>query len=66
MRGSLAEGRVVGFHLTDEGQLVGAAVHGQSADVVEELKTLLRDRPVIDDPTRLTDENVRPTEAVGA
>jgi 3-phenylpropionate/trans-cinnamate dioxygenase ferredoxin reductase subunit len=66
MRGSLAEGRVVGFHLTDEGQLVGAVVHGQSADVVEELKTLLRDRPVIDDPTRLTDENVRPTEAVGA
>jgi 3-phenylpropionate/trans-cinnamate dioxygenase ferredoxin reductase subunit len=66
VRGSLADGRVVGFHLTDEGQLVGAVVHGESADVVEELKTLVRERPVIDDPARLTDENVRPAEAVGA
>jgi len=66
VRGSLANGRVLGFHLTDEGQLVGAVVHGESADVVEELKTLVRERPVIDDPARLTDENVRPAEAVGA
>jgi 3-phenylpropionate/trans-cinnamate dioxygenase ferredoxin reductase subunit len=66
VRGSLADGRVVGFHLTGEGQLVGAIVHGESADVVEELKTVIRERPVIDDPTRLTDENMRPAEAVGA
>jgi 3-phenylpropionate/trans-cinnamate dioxygenase ferredoxin reductase subunit len=66
LRGSLADGRAVGFHLTGEGELVGAVVHGESADVVEELKTLIRDRPVIDDPTRLTDENMRPAEAVGA
>jgi NADPH-dependent 2,4-dienoyl-CoA reductase/sulfur reductase-like enzyme len=66
VRGSLADGRLVGFHLTDDGQLVGAVVHGESADVVEELKTLVRERPVIDDPARLTDENVRPAEAVGA
>jgi 3-phenylpropionate/trans-cinnamate dioxygenase ferredoxin reductase subunit len=66
VRGSLAEGRVLGFHLTDEGQLVGAVVHGESADVVEELKTLVREGPVIDDPARLTDENIRPAEAVGA
>ncbi|HEY7196073.1 MAG TPA: FAD/NAD(P)-binding oxidoreductase, partial [Gaiellaceae bacterium] len=65
-RGSLADGRFVGFHLTDKGELVGAVVHGESADVVEELKTLVRERPVIDDPARLTDENVRPAEAVGA
>jgi NADPH-dependent 2,4-dienoyl-CoA reductase/sulfur reductase-like enzyme len=66
VRGSLAEGRAVGFQLTDEGQLVGAVVHGESADVVEELKSLVRDRPVIDDATRLSDENLRPAEAVGA
>jgi len=66
VRGSLADGRAVGYHLTDEGKLVGAVVHGESADVVEELKTVVRERPVIDDPTRLTDENMRPAEAVGA
>ena len=66
VRGSLAEGRFVGFQLTGEGQLVGAVVHGEPADVVEELKTVIRERPVIDDPVRLADENVRPAEAVGA
>lgn len=66
VRGSLADGRLVGFHLADDGRLVGAVVHGESADVVEELKSLVRERPVIEDVTRLTDENVRPAEAVGA
>jgi len=66
VRGSIADGRLVGFHLTGEGQLVGAVVHGESADVVEELKTVVRERPLIDDPVRLADGNVRPAEAVGA
>ena len=66
LRGSVAEGRVLGFHLTDEKRLVGAVVHGQAADLVAELETLIRERPVIDDPTRLADENMRPAEAVGA
>ena len=66
VRGSLADGRLVGFQLTGEGQLVGAVVHGEPADVVEELKTVIRERPVIDDAVRLADENVRPAEAVGA
>jgi len=66
VRGSLADGRLVGFNLADDGRLVGAVVHGESADVVEELKSLVRERPVIEDVTRLTDENVRPAEAVGA
>jgi 3-phenylpropionate/trans-cinnamate dioxygenase ferredoxin reductase subunit len=66
LRGSVAEGRVLGFHLTEEGRLVGAVVHGQAADLVAELETLLRERPVIDDPARLADENMRPMEAVGA
>ena len=66
VRGSLADGRLVGFNLADDGSLVGAVVHGESADVVEELKSLVRERPVIEDVTRLTDENMRPAEAVGA
>jgi len=66
VRGSLADGRLVGFHLAEDGTLVGAVVHGESADVVEELKSLVRERPVIEDVTRLTDENMRPAEAVGA
>jgi hypothetical protein len=40
-------------------------VHGESADVVAELGTLVRDAPVVDDPARLTDESLRPADAVG-
>jgi 3-phenylpropionate/trans-cinnamate dioxygenase ferredoxin reductase subunit len=65
LRGSLSDGRLVGFHLTEERKLVGAVVHGESADVVAELGTLLRDAPVVDDPARLTDESLRPADAVG-
>ena len=50
LRGSVAEGRVLGFYLTAEGRLVGAVVHGQAADLVAELEALIRERPVIDDP----------------
>jgi 3-phenylpropionate/trans-cinnamate dioxygenase ferredoxin reductase subunit len=64
LRGSLAEGRLLGFHLNEDSELVGAVVHGQSADVAVELGDLLRRRPVVDDITRLTDENLRPAEAV--
>ena len=66
VRGSIEEGRLVGFHLTDESRLVGAVVHGQAEDVVAELKAVLRERPLVDDPARLVDENLRPAEAVGA
>ena len=45
LRGSLAAGRLIGFHLADEGRrLVGAVVHGQSADVAVELEELIRRR----------------------
>ena len=64
LRGSLAEGRLLGFHLNEDRELVGAVVHGHSADVAVELGDLLRRRPVVDDITRLTDENLRPAEAV--
>jgi 3-phenylpropionate/trans-cinnamate dioxygenase ferredoxin reductase subunit len=64
LRGSLAEGKLLGFHLTEERQLVGAVVHGHAADVAAELADLLRRQPVVDDPTRLTDDNLRPAEAV--
>jgi len=66
VRGSVADGRVLAFHLTDEGRLVGAVEHGQAADLLAELETVLRERPVVEDPTRLADENLRPAEAVGA
>ena len=64
LRGSLADGRLIGFHLTEEQRLVGAVVHGQSADVSAELEALIRERPVVGDPTRLLDESLRPAEAV--
>ena len=64
LRGSLAEGKLLGFHLTEERELVGAVVHGHSADVAAELEQLLRQRPVVDDPAKLADDNVRPAEAV--
>jgi 3-phenylpropionate/trans-cinnamate dioxygenase ferredoxin reductase component len=63
LRGSLGDGRLVGFHLSEESRLVGAVVHGQPADVVAELEAVIRDRPVVDDPTRLTDDSLRPAEA---
>jgi 3-phenylpropionate/trans-cinnamate dioxygenase ferredoxin reductase subunit len=66
LRGSLAEGRLIGFHLTDDGKLVGAVIHGQAADVATELEELIREQPVVDDPTRLLDGNLRPAEAVVA
>ena len=64
LRGSLADGRLIGFHLTDEQRLVGAVVHGESADVGAELEALIREKPVVDDPSRLLDESLRPAEAV--
>ncbi len=63
LRGSLADGRLVGFHLSEESRLVGAVVHGQPADVIAELEAVIRERPVVDDPTRLTDDSLRPAEA---
>ncbi|MBA2293869.1 MAG: NAD(P)/FAD-dependent oxidoreductase [Actinobacteria bacterium] len=64
LRGSLAEGRLIGFHLTERGELVGAVVHGEAADVVAELGDLIREKPTVGDTARLLDENLRPAEAV--
>ena len=64
LRGSLADGRLVGFHLAEDSRLVGAVVHGESADVVAELDALIREKPVVDDPARLADESLRPADAV--
>jgi len=66
LRGSLADGRLVGFHLTEDRRLVGAVVHGESADVIAELGALIREKPVVDDPTRLADDSLRPADAVAA
>jgi 3-phenylpropionate/trans-cinnamate dioxygenase ferredoxin reductase subunit len=66
LRGSLAEGRLIGFHLADDRRLVGAVIHGEAADVAVELEELLRRQIVVDDPGRLLDGNLRPAEAVVA
>ena len=66
LRGSLAEGRLIGFHLDEDRHLVGAVVHGESADVAVELEDLIRRAVVVDDSVRLLDENLRPAEAVVA
>lgn len=66
LRGTLADGRVLGFHLDHERRLVGAVVHGHAADVAAELEGVLRERPVVDDRSRLEDDSLRPMEAVGA
>jgi 3-phenylpropionate/trans-cinnamate dioxygenase ferredoxin reductase subunit len=66
LRGSLADGRLIGFHLTDDRRLVGAVIHGQAADVAVELEELLRSGVVVDDPIRLLDGNLRPADAVAA
>lgn len=66
LRGALADGRLLGFHLDDERRLVGAVVHGHAADVAAELGDALRERPVVDDLSRLEDDSLRPLEAVGA
>ena len=64
LRGSLADGRLIGFHLTEDGRLVGAIVHGQTADVATELEALIRSQAVVEDTARLLDDNLRPAEAV--
>jgi 3-phenylpropionate/trans-cinnamate dioxygenase ferredoxin reductase subunit len=66
LRGSLDEGRLIGFHLDDDRRLVGAIVHGESADVAVELEELIRRAVVVVDPVRLLDENLRPADAVVA
>ena len=65
LRGSVAEGRLLGFYLRD-GHLTGAVAAGQSADVAEELKTLLLQRPRAGDRNRLANEAVRPAAAFAA
>jgi 3-phenylpropionate/trans-cinnamate dioxygenase ferredoxin reductase component len=50
--GSVADRRLLGFHVRD-GQVVGAVLSGQAADLVERVKALVRERPEVDDPEAL-------------
>ena len=59
IRGSIPERSLLGFYLRDD-RLVGAVVVGQGADMIEELKVLLREQPKVSDRSRLANENVRP------
>jgi NTE family protein len=61
--GSLAEGRLVGLHRRG-GNVVGAVLHGQPADVVEQAKAILRAQPEADDAEELlADPRFRPATA---
>jgi NADPH-dependent 2,4-dienoyl-CoA reductase/sulfur reductase-like enzyme len=63
LAGSIDEGRLAGFHRRD-GKVVGAVLHGQSADVVEQAKTILREQPEADDAEALlADPRFRPATA---
>ncbi len=62
LRGSVADGRVLGFYLR-EGRLSGAVLAGQNADVGEEIKALLREHPEAPDRALLANETVRPAAA---
>jgi NADPH-dependent 2,4-dienoyl-CoA reductase/sulfur reductase-like enzyme len=61
-RGSIAEGRLLGFYLR-EGHLVGAVLSGQNADVAEELRSLLSETQGEPDRVLLANEAVRPAAA---
>ena len=64
IRGSVADGSLLGFYLRDD-RLVGAVLVGQSADVAEELKGLLRDQPRVSDRSKLANPAVRPAAVFG-
>lgn len=59
LRGSIRDRNLVAFYLRDE-ILIAAAVVGQAADMVEELRSLVRERPALSDRSRLTNSSVRP------
>ena len=67
LRGSLAEGRLIGFHLSEERRLVGAVVHGQAADVADGARGAdpASGRSSTTPPGSST-SNLRPAEAVVA
>ena len=65
LRGSISERNLVGFYLRDE-QLVAAVLVGQAGDMVEELTSLVRERPRLSDRSRLTNKSVRPAAVFGS
>lgn len=59
LRGSIRDRNLIGFYLRDE-ILIAAAVAGQTADMVEELRSLVAGRSALRDRSRLTNASVRP------
>ena len=59
LRGSIADRNLVGFYLHEE-HLIAAVVVGQAGDMVEELKGLIREKPLLSDRSRLANKSVRP------
>ncbi len=63
LRGSIQDS-LVGFYLREE-RLIAAVVVGQTADMVDELKTLVRDKPLVSDRANLVDTRFRPAALFG-
>lgn len=61
LRGSIADRNLLGFYLRDE-HLIAAVVVGQAKDMVEELRSLLREQPPLSDRSRLANASLRPAE----
>lgn len=59
LRGSIGDRNLVGFYLREE-TLIAAAVVGQAADLVEEVRSLVRERAALSDRSRLANPGVRP------
>ena len=64
LRGSIQERNLVGFYLREE-RLIAAVVVGQAGDMVEELKTLVREKPRVSDRDNLANKNFRPAAVFG-
>jgi NADPH-dependent 2,4-dienoyl-CoA reductase/sulfur reductase-like enzyme len=64
LRGSVQEHNLVGFYLRED-HLIAAVVVGQSADMVDELKALVREKPLVSDRDNLPNKNFRPAAVFG-
>ncbi|MEO5632638.1 FAD/NAD(P)-binding oxidoreductase [Gaiella sp.] len=59
LRGSIGDRNLVALYLREE-TLIAAAVVGQAADMIEELRSLVGERPALSDRSRLANSSVRP------
>ena len=65
LRGTIQEHNLVGFYLRED-HLIAAVVVGQASDMVDELKTLVREKPLVSDRDNLPNKNFRPAAVFGS